>query len=156
MDVHWLVIGERTSSKVESREFEASLRAAAAKPPLVGRVHFPGRRDDVAELLPECALLVHAARQEPLGRILLEAAACGIAVIATDVGGTREIFPDGTNSAALVPSNDPVALGVAMRMLLLDEDGRRALGVAAQKRAEEAFDVRVAASRLIGIYESEI
>jgi glycosyltransferase involved in cell wall biosynthesis len=151
MDVHWLVIGERTSSKVESREFEASLRAAAAKLPLAGRVHFPGHRDDVAELLPECTLLVHAARQEPLGRILIEAAACGIAVISTDVGGTREIFPDGTKSAALVPPDDPAALGEAMRALLQDNDHRCALGTAARKRAEEAFDIRHAAARLIDI-----
>jgi hypothetical protein len=43
-----------------------------------------------------------------------------------------------------------------MRALLQDNDHRCALGTAARKRAEEAFDVRVAASQLIGIYESVI
>jgi glycosyltransferase involved in cell wall biosynthesis len=155
-DVHWLVIGERTSNKDESREFEASLRAAASHAPLAGRVHFLGRRDDVAELLPECALLVHAARQEPLGRILLEAAASGLAIVATDVGGTREIFPDGTNSAVLVPPDDSHALGDAIRILLHDDERRRSIGMAARRRAEEAFDIRRAAARLIDTYESVI
>ena len=79
---------------------------AAQEPPLAGRVHFLGTRNDVSRLLPECALLVHAARQEPLGRVLLEAAACGLAVVATDVGGTREIFPSEAEGAVLVPADD--------------------------------------------------
>ena len=70
-DVHWLIVGERTSNKAESHEFEALLRSIAAEQPLAGRVHFLGSRSDVAQLLNECTLLVHAARQEPLGRVLL-------------------------------------------------------------------------------------
>jgi glycosyltransferase involved in cell wall biosynthesis len=153
-DAHWLIVGERTSNKDESREFETSLRAKAGVPPLKGRVHFLGRRGDVATLLPECTLLVHAARQEPLGRILLESAACGLPVVATDVGGTREIFPRESESARLVPADDAAALRDAMSELLHDEERRRALGAAARRRAEEQFDVRHAASRLIQIYES--
>jgi glycosyltransferase involved in cell wall biosynthesis len=155
-DAHWLIIGERTSNKDESREFEAALRAKAERTPLKGRVHFLGRRDDMATLLPECTLLVHAARQEPLGRILLESAASGLAVVATDVGGTREIFPPESESAHLVPADDVGALRAAMRVLLSDDERRRALGAAARRRAEEQFDVRHAASRLIDIYESVI
>ena len=91
--MHWLIVGERTSNKDESRNFESGLRSTAAQPPLAGRVHFLGSIADVPRLMTECVLLVHAARQEPLGRVLLEAAASGLAVVATDVGGTREIFP---------------------------------------------------------------
>jgi glycosyltransferase involved in cell wall biosynthesis len=152
---HWLFVGERTSNKNESREYEASLRAAVAEAPLAGRVHFLGRREDVAQLLPECTLLVHAARQEPLGRILLEAAASGVAVVATDVGGTREIFP-GSDAAVIVPPDDPEALCNAIRSMLNDDLRRRSLGAAARRRAEDAFDIRLAAARLIAIYKSVI
>ena len=62
-------------------------------------------------------LLVHAARQEPLGRVLLEAAACELPVMATDVGGTREIFGDGP-SVVLVPPGDPGALADSLRVML--------------------------------------
>jgi glycosyltransferase involved in cell wall biosynthesis len=155
-NAHWLIIGERTSSKDESREFEASLRAKAERMPLKGRVHFLGRRDDMATLLAECTLLVHAARQEPLGRILLESAASGLPIVATDVGGTREIFPPESEAACLISADDVSALRAAMCMLLAHEDRRRALGVAARRRAVQQFDVCHAASRLIDIYESVI
>lgn len=150
--VHWLVVGERTSEKEESREFERQLHAMAAGPALAGRVHFLGARGDVAEVLSECTLLVHAARQEPLGRVLLEAAACGLPVVATDVGGTREIFPTGNDGAQLVKADDPLAIAAALQELLDDVPRRRALGAAGRTRAETAFDVRRAARQLIDLY----
>ena len=127
---------------------------SAQEPPLAGRVHFLGTRNDVPQLLPECALLVHAARQEPLGRVLLEAAACGLAVVATDVGGTREIFPTEADGAVLVPADDPVAIADAVTALLGDDARRAALGRAGRRRAEAAFDVHSAAARLIDLYQS--
>jgi glycosyltransferase involved in cell wall biosynthesis len=151
--VHWLVVGERTSNKHESRVFEAHLHAFASSPSLAGRVHFLGSRNDVPRLLAECALLVHAARQEPLGRVLLEAAANGLAVVATDVGGTREIFPSELNCARIVPVNDSLVLADAVIALLRNEVHRQLLGSAARRRVEQAFDIRDAASRLVHLYQ---
>lgn len=151
-DVHWLVIGEQTSGKDESHEFAERLRSMAAQPPLAGRVHFLGIRSDVPRLLDECVLLVHAARQEPLGRVLLEAAASGLPVVASDVGGTREIFPSAERGAVLVPADNRPALANAVLELLGDEPRRRSLAAAARRRAEEAFDIRFTAERLISHY----
>ena len=80
---------------------------------------------------------MHPARQEPLGRVLLEAAAAGVAVVATDVGGTPEIFPPDSESARLVPPDDAAALAAAMLELLDDEAlraGCRLPPAAARKR----------------------
>jgi glycosyltransferase involved in cell wall biosynthesis len=153
-ELHWLIVGERTSNKDESREFEATLHAMAAKPNLAGQVHFLGNRTDVPTLLAECDLLVHTARQEPLGRVLLEAAASGMAIIATDVGGTREIFPPDAHAAILIPPDDPGALAKAVRGLLLDDIARNTFKSAARRRAESAFDVRSAAANLIKQYRT--
>jgi glycosyltransferase involved in cell wall biosynthesis len=153
-NLHWLIAGERTSTKAESREFEDLVRSIAADEPLAGRVHFLGTRTDVPALLAECDLLVHAARQEPLGRVLLEAAASGLAIIATDVGGTREIFPTGAIAAILVPTDNRSALADAVRSLLSDDFRRQQLGAAARQRAETAFNVRDAAPRLIEQYRA--
>ena len=151
-NVHWLIIGERTSSKAESRDFEAQLHVSAASPPLTDHIHFLGRRMDVSQLLNECDLLVHAARQEPLGRVLLESAACGLAIIATNVGGTQEIFPPDSCSAILVPPDDATALANAILSVLKDDKHRKQLATAARRRAESAFDIRLAAARLIDVY----
>lgn len=153
-DVHWLIVGERTSNKDESREFEELLQSIAGDEPLAGHVHFLGSRADVPNVLAECDLLVHAARQEPLGRVLLEAAASGLAIVATDVGGTREIFPRDADAAILVPPDNRSALAEALGDLLQDDHRRKALGVAARQRAESAFDIRNAVTRLIEQYHS--
>jgi glycosyltransferase involved in cell wall biosynthesis len=151
-NVHWLVVGERTSNKSESRTFESELRAAATNPPLAGRVHVLGTRSDVSRMMPECAMLVHAARQEPLGRVLLEAAACGLPVVATDVGGTREIFPTEQDGAVLVPVDDAAAMAAAILSLLSSEERLRNLGASGRRRAEFAFDIRRTAPLLVEHY----
>ncbi|OHB73171.1 MAG: hypothetical protein A2V70_09110 [Planctomycetes bacterium RBG_13_63_9] len=154
-DVHYLIVGQRYSGKGESRQFEADLHAAATGP-LAERLHFLGDRDDVDRILNELTLLAHPARQEPLGRVLLESAAAGVAVVATDVGGTREIFPPGSQSARLVPPHDPDSLAWAIAELIRDESLRERLGAAARCRAEEDFDAPRAAAALADHYRQVI
>lgn len=152
--IHYLIIGARYSQKPEAVEFEENLHQLFVDAGLKERVHFLGVRDNLEQLLPELAILVHPARQEPLGRVLLEAAACGRAVIATDVGGTREIFTPGSQTAQLVPPNDHHALAAAIRDMALSEPLRHRLGAAARLRVEQAFDVRTAAAGLAEHYRS--
>jgi glycosyltransferase involved in cell wall biosynthesis len=153
-DVHWMIVGERTSNKGESREYEQFLHSIAEERALAGRVHFVGSRSDVAQLLNECVLLLHTARQEPLGRVLLEAAASGLAIVATDVGGTREIFPTEGDGAVLIRPDHRSAAAEALLALLHDEPRRKALATGARQRAEKAFDIRRTAAQLVEHYES--
>jgi glycosyltransferase involved in cell wall biosynthesis len=152
-DAHFLIVGQRCSGKEESRQFEGSLHAAAAGK-LAGRLHFLGVRDDVASILNELTLLVHPARQEPLGRVLLESAAAGVAVIATDVGGTREIFPPASQSARLVPADAPESLAAVIAELLADPQQRAALAAAARRHAEKAFSIEQALAGLLRHYNA--
>ncbi len=152
----WLLVGRRHSGKEEARRFEAELHAAAAAGPLAGRVHFLGVRRDVPAIMNEALMLVHPARQEPLGRVLLEAAASGLAVVATDVGGTREVFPPQAGAALLVAPDDPDALAAAVARAAGDEALRGQLGRAARRRAEEAFSVEGAAESLLGHYRAAL
>ncbi len=149
--IHLAAVGEHHSHKAEADLYVAQLRRFAAER-LPGRVHFLGRRNDVAELLPELTLLVHAARQEPLGRVLLEGAAAGCAIVATDVGGTREIFPPETGTACLMPADDPAAMAAAIDRLIARPAERRALGAAARARAERCFDRCRTAQEIVAEY----
>lgn len=150
--LHLIMIGTRQSNKEESRQLESDLREAAQSSPLLGKVHFLGRREDIADVLPEFTLLAHPARQEPLGRVLLEAAATGLPIVATDVGGTSEIFPPEENLAWLLPPDDSDALASALDTLLQSPERCREMGQAARTRVESHFTAATSAEALLGQY----
>ena len=85
-DYHLLIVGQRHSKKKETQQHEINLKTYINQNGLSDRVHFLGFRDNMHDFYPELSLLIHCAHQEPLGRVLLEAAACGIPIIATAVG----------------------------------------------------------------------
>ena len=107
---------------------------------LRGRVHLAGFRDDLPELLPCLALLVHPALMEGLGVSLLQAAAAGVPIIASRVGGIPETIDDGV-TGILTPPGDGPALGQAIRALLADPSRRERLGRAGAERVRSEFGV---------------
>ncbi len=153
---HLLIVGQRFSRKQESVDYENQLHRLASIAPLQGRVHFVGWRADLPRFMNELSLVVHAARQEPLGRVLLEAAAAGVPVVATDVGGTREIFPAPSPAARLVKPDDPVSLADAVVAVLSDHKLRQSMAIAGRQRIEDAFDARSAALAIAAHYREII
>ena len=151
-DPHLVIIGDRWSLKQEAVLYEEELRRQASRPPLASRVHWLGYREDVSHLLPQFTMLLHASRQEPLGRVLLEAAACGIPVVATDVGGTGEIFPGELDGALLVDLDDCHQLAAAINRLLGDGELQQQLGRGGRSRAEMCFSISQAAEALAAHY----
>ena len=150
-NVHYLLVGVRNSSKQESIEFESNLLARFESAGLGDRLHRLGYRDDVAWIMNEADLLVHPAHQEPLGRVLLEAAASGLPIIASNVGGTSEIVENGI-SARLIPANDPALLASAILELRSDEVLRQRLTASARKRVESVFGIDAAARALCRVW----
>ncbi|HEV2859358.1 MAG TPA: glycosyltransferase family 4 protein [Solirubrobacterales bacterium] len=71
---------------------------------------------------------------EPFGLVALEAAAAGKPIVATDMGGLRDIVVDG-ETGLVVPAENRAALGAAIQRLIRDEDLRRRLGAAATRQA---------------------
>ena len=151
-EAHLVIVGERNSAKKEAIDYEQDLLDAANLPPLVGRVHFLGRRSKMHRLLPEFTCLVHPARQEPLGRVLLEASACGLPIIATAVGGTEEVFPADDGAALLVPPDNVDAVTTQILRVLESKTLRGTLGQNARRRSLATFDEISAAGRLVEHY----
>lgn len=145
---HFLLVGERYSSKPEAVAFEQRLLESFAAAGLSSRLRLLGYREDVPRLLRAADLLIHPARQEPLGRVLLEAAASEVAIVATEVGGTSEILTDGV-SAKLVPPDDPQALTQAIVDLHADPLLRRRVAVAARSAVGSRFSVQHRADELL-------
>lgn len=83
--------------------------------------------------------LVLASRWEGLPMTLLEAGACALPAVATDVAGSREVVVHG-RTGFLARAGDPLALGRAMkRMMCLDAEVRSALGQMARRNVVEHY-----------------
>ncbi len=97
-------------------------------------VQFLGRRDDVDRLLRSADIFVRPSLSEGMSLAVLEAMAAGLAVVATDVSGSRQLIADG-ESGFIVPPADVDSLASALRRLILDPGLRRCFGERAHERA---------------------
>ncbi len=145
-ETHYLIIGERHSNKPESIAFEHDLHERFRTAGLRDRLHLLGRRDDVPRLLNEVDLLVHPARQEPFGRVLLEAAASGVPIVATDVGGTREMLGD--DCGWIVDPGDAAHLASSIRTACHEVEQRRVMAGRARERIARRFAIQDRAAEL--------
>ncbi len=150
---HLVIIGSRFSEKQETIRYEQSLHELAEVEELQGRVHFTGYLDSPQLFYPDIFCLLHCARQEPLGRVLLEAAACGTMVVASRVGGTPEIFPDET-FAFLVEEHNEDEFARALRFLFENTADARRRAAAARRRIDQHFNIRDRALELASHYEA--
>lgn len=153
-ELHFLLIGQRHSTKQESLEFDEGITKTFRDAGLSNRLHRLEFREDIPEILNEIDLLIHPARQEPLGRVLLETAASGCPIVATDVGGTREILTHG-ESGWLVPAGKPEQLAAGGGHLLDDPVFSRQLSIRARAEMELRFPVQQAAVNLLNFWRGK-
>lgn len=120
---------------------------------LEGSVRFVPFTRETETLFQASDIVVAPSRGPELGRPVLEAAACGRAVVASgSLDGAGILSPDETG--VLVPRRSPAALARTLQDLLADPDLRRRIGENARRHAEENFDPAQIATRVMEIYDS--
>ena len=118
------------------------------------RLEMPGFVGDVRDVLGCLDAYVHFSRErEGCSNAILEAMACGLPVIATDVGGNRELIQHGV-TGLIVPEEDVAAVGRSLRQLATDQAERVRLGRAALDAARSRFAVRTMVAATEALYES--
>lgn len=132
----------------ERRALEAQAEAAG----LSGQVRFLGQRNDVADLLAACDVFVLSSRREGLGVAALEAMAAGRPVVASAVGGLREVVAD-KRTGLLVPPGDAGALAEALARLVSDAELREQLGSSGPSRIREGFLAEQMVRSYVQLYE---
>jgi glycosyltransferase involved in cell wall biosynthesis len=110
-----------------------------------------GARPDMHRVLPLAWVVVLPSYREGLPRVLIEAAACGRAVVTTDVPGCRDAIEPGV-TGLLVPPRSPQELAEALKRLLNDPARCSAMGSAGRALAETSFDIRGIVERHMSIY----
>lgn len=117
-----------------------------------GIVEWWGHREDMAEVLPQAAIVCLPSYREGVPKALLEAAACGRPMVATDIPGCREVCRQG-QTGLLVPVRDVPALVEALQRLLVDSDLRLRLGQAARELVEREFSAELIHAQTLAFYE---
>lgn len=111
-----------------------------------------GYKEDIADVFSKTNIAVLPSYREGLPKVLIEAAACGRAVVTTDVPGCRDAIISG-KTGVLVPAKDSVALANAIQYLVENPDHRAQMGKAGRKLAEEEFTIEHVVERHMDIYQ---
>jgi glycosyltransferase involved in cell wall biosynthesis len=129
------------SGEGQALDATADLRSRVAALGLEPRVVFAGRSDRVEDYLRACDIFVFPSLFEALGIALVEAAACGLAAVASRTGGIVDVVEDG-RSGWLVTPGDTGELAAALGELAKDEVLRAGMGLRAREVALARFDER--------------
>ncbi len=150
--VEFLVVGEDHSRGGENR---ARLEALIDELGLGERVRLLGRTEELARLLSSLDVFVSASRSEAFGLAMVEAMACGCAVVSTATEGAREIVEDGA-TGVVVPVGDPPAMAAAIESLLDDATLRNSLAARAREAARSRFDLARMVEATERVYEEAV
>ncbi|MBJ6980337.1 glycosyltransferase family 4 protein [Luteimonas sp. MC1572] len=126
---------------------EATVRAWADE----GVVQWLGHVDDMAALFASVDVVVLPSYREGLPKGLIEAAACALPLVTTDVPGCREVVSDGVDGL-LVPVRDAAALAAAIARLHDDPELAARFGKAARAKALAEFDEKIVIDRTLAVY----
>ncbi|MGH9247599.1 MAG: glycosyltransferase [Acidimicrobiales bacterium] len=141
-----VVVGPPDGDKADAIP-ESALRSAEAR-----GVRFLGMRSDMVDLYGAFDLYVLASHREGFPRSAMEAAAMGLAEVATDIRGCRQVVDDGV-SGLLVPPRKARPLAEAIAALAREPTRRRAMGAAARRKALADFDQQRCIDITLGVYE---
>lgn len=131
---------------------QAEVETLAGTLGLDGRVRFVGTREDVPEFMTVADGYVMSSAWEGMPMVLLEAAAAGLPIVATRVGGNQEVVQEGV-SGFLVPPSDDQALAAAMlRLMALPETERRAMGARGREQVHRDYGLERVVDRYETIY----
>jgi glycosyltransferase involved in cell wall biosynthesis len=152
--VRGYIVGGEVYEPEGSQASLRELRTMATQLGIGEEVGFTGFVREPAAAMRALDIVVHAStRPEPFGRVIVEAMACGRAVVASEAGGAAEIIEAGDNALGHTPG-DAGMLAQKIEQLVNDPGLRQRLGAAGRATAERRFDRARLATDLVPIYRS--
>ncbi len=123
---------------------------------MAGHVEFMGNRRDIPELLSKSdCLVLSTITQEAFGRVILEAQAAGVPVVATKVGGVSEII-DHERTGFLVPPKDVHAMAREVLRVIKDRTLAASIVAEAQKKIEKRYTLQHMAEATLQVYHEAV
>ncbi|MCI8478792.1 MAG: glycosyltransferase family 4 protein [Oscillospiraceae bacterium] len=118
------------------------------------QVKFIGFRKDVKNLYKGSDLYVNSSEHEALSFLIIEAMAAGLPVVATDMGGNRDIVNDEAGCGLLVEYNNPVSMSDALKRLMEDPELLANCRAGALRTVEKKFEIHKLAEATYQVYET--
>lgn len=115
-------------------------------------IKYYGHIDNVEKVMAKSHIIVHPSYHEGLSNVLLEAAACGRPVLASDVSGCVETFVEGVSGFAFESKSTDALVRAMEKILALSHEERRQMGIAGRAWVEKNFDRTI----IIQTYQNEL
>ena len=132
-------------------ELKSELEHMASSLGVLSRVQFVGNVKDTAKYLQASDVFVLASDKENQSNALIEAMACGLPVIATAVGGNKEIIQHDVNGI-LVPNSSAHDLSQAIERILSNDKMSARLGISARKSVIERYSIDFVVEQYLSLY----
>jgi glycosyltransferase involved in cell wall biosynthesis len=116
---------------------------------VIDNLRILGERADTQDLYPAFDLFLLTSVREGMPLVIIEAMACALPVVSTNVGGIRDIVKDGSNGF-LVPSGDASAMADRVKALMENTTERVRIG----RTAREFFEQNLSVDRMVDRYEN--
>lgn len=117
------------------------------------QIRFLGIRRDVPDLMNAADAYVTASEREGLPMVLLEASSTGLPIVATDVGGTREIVEHERTGLLVQPSDEEALTHAMQRMREMPQPERRTMGARGRQRTSKLYSLDVVVDQWEALYE---
>ncbi len=147
------IVGDAPASKEKYKE---QVQVLVRRLGLWHCTEFLGTQRDVPQILAHLDLLVLATTtQEAFGRVIIEAQAAGVPVVATEVGGVVDIIEHEKNGL-LVPAGDPKCIAEAAVRIFKDKELARQLSHNAYKKVKEKYNIELMVENTLAVYKEAL
>lgn len=158
VEAHLLIVGEpkflSAATRYDNASYQAAIEDLISAEALVDRVQLLGERSDIPAIVAALDALLVPSWEEPFGRVVVEAMAAGLPVLATSMGGPAEIIRDGVDGL-LLPPREPARWADAVACLASSARLRGQLGDAAAQRARDFASPKHVAA-MCDVYEQAL
>jgi len=133
----------------------AEAQALLAQAGVADYAWLPGARDDVPEIMRGLDCFVLPSLAEGISNTILEAMASGLPVVATDVGGNRELIDHG-RTGEIVPAGNVEAMAERIAAYAADPQAARAAGLAGRALVERQFSMQAMCASYLAVYDGQL
>lgn len=117
-----------------------------------GFLVFHGQQDNVVPYMQQANAVIQPSHHEGMSNVLLEAAACGRPILASDIPGCKETFDEGESGLSFIPNNPESLIKTLVKFIELSYDERKKMGINGRKKIEREFNREV----IVESYKNEI